>query len=47
MPGYQSYPTSKSVPRRKLRKSVRRNIFWENKALMNKVRKARKENKNV
>lgn len=47
MPQYQSYPTARDIPRRKLRKSVRRTIFWENKLLMNKLRKARKETRNA
>lgn len=41
-PNYRSYPTDLEVPKRSVRKTSRRNIFQENKALGNKNRKARR-----
>lgn len=42
MPNWKPYPTVATTPNRKQRKAQRKNVFWENKMLGNKLRKERR-----
>ncbi len=43
----RAYPDSKEQPKRKTRKMLRRQIFWDNSQEGNRIRRERKEKKNV
>lgn len=42
MPAYKPYPTVETTPSRKQRKSQRKKIYWDNKMLMNEIRRERR-----